>query len=84
MNSVIRILGLDPGLRADAHLSLRPWIKTAVQIETDLSRPDGAGVSCPYWVVATRRPLKLVAALDQIRGTHLQHLQLPSGQKASS
>jgi Protein of unknown function (DUF3093) len=57
-----RLLG--PGLRADAELSLRPWIKTAVQIEVDdVEAAEGA----PYWVVATRRPAELVAALDLIR-----------------
>ena len=55
---------LGPGLRADAELSLRPWIKTAVQIEVDAA--DAAN-STPYWVVATRRPAELVAALDLIR-----------------
>lgn len=55
-----RLLG--PGLRADAHLSLRPWIKTAVQIEVDDSTD-----STPYWVVATRRPSELVAALEFVR-----------------
>jgi hypothetical protein len=55
-----RLLG--PGLRADAQLSLRPWIKTAVQIEVD-DRDD----TTPYWVVATRRPAELVAALEFVR-----------------
>ena len=55
-----RLLG--PGLRADAHLSLRPWIKTAVQIEVDDSND-----TTPYWVVATRRPSELVAALEFVR-----------------
>ena len=55
-----RLLG--PGLRADAQLSLRPWIKTAVQIEV-----DDANDPTPYWVVATRRPLELVAALEFVR-----------------
>ena len=55
-----RLLG--PGLRADAVLSLRPWIKTAVQIEVDDPKD-----TTPYWVVATRRPLELVAALEFVR-----------------
>jgi hypothetical protein len=54
-----RVLG--PGIRADAGLSLRPWIKTAVQIEVDHDP------STPYWVVATRRPAELVAALEIVR-----------------
>jgi hypothetical protein len=52
---------LGPGLRADAWLSLRPWIKTAVQIEVT------GDESTPYWVVATRRPAELLAALERIR-----------------
>lgn len=51
-----RVLG---GPRADpaAHLVLRPYLKKAVYIGLD--DPDGA----PYWLVATRRPDELVAAL---------------------
>jgi hypothetical protein len=55
-----RLLG--PGLRADAELSLRPWIKTAVQIEV-----EDPNDTTPYWVVATRRPSELVAALEFVR-----------------
>jgi hypothetical protein len=55
-----RLLG--PGLRADAELSLRPWIKTAVQIEVEDDEDP-----TPYWVVATRRPAELVAALNFVR-----------------
>jgi len=58
--SAHRLLG--PGLRADAELSLRPWIKSAVQIEVE-DHDDRT----PYWVVATRRPAELVAALDRVR-----------------
>jgi len=58
--STHRLLG--PGLRADAELSLRPWIKTAVQIEV-----EDDGDRTPYWVVATRRPAELVTALDNVR-----------------
>jgi hypothetical protein len=58
--SAHRLLG--PGLRADAELSLRPWIKSAVQIEVE----DDSDRT-PYWVVATRRPAELVTALDNVR-----------------
>jgi hypothetical protein len=61
--SARRILGRDA--RADAQLSLRPWVKTAVQIEVD----DPLD-STPYWVVATRRPHELVHALNELRRTH--------------
>ncbi len=74
-----RLLG--PGLRADAHLSLRPWIKTAVQVEVN-ERHDAAP-ACPYWVVATRRPTELVAALDEV-ARHAAGQDLETEQKASS
>src|SRR5450631_332142 len=74
-----RLLG--PGLRADAHLSLRPWIKTAVQVE--VNERDDAAPSCPYWVVATRRPSELVAALDEV-ARHAAGQDLETEQKASS
>jgi hypothetical protein len=49
------------GPRADpsAHLLLRPYLKKAVYIEVTDQQPDGA----PYWLVATRHPGKLAAAL---------------------
>jgi len=78
-----RLLG--PGLRADAHLSLRPWIKTAVQVEVN-ERADAAPF-CPYWVVATRRPSELVAALEEIArhapGQALATDQLETEQRAT-
>ena len=48
------------GPRADpaAHLLLRPYLKRAVYLGLDDSR-DGA----PYWLIATRHPDKLAAAL---------------------
>lgn len=48
--------------RADAHLSIRPWIHTAVQVEV-VDRSDRT----PYWIVGTRRPEQLAAALDRLR-----------------
>jgi hypothetical protein len=79
-----RLLG--PGLRADAHLSLRPWIKSAVQVElVELHEGERAAASCPYWVVATRRPGELVAVLDEIArraaGQKLHNEQAPSEQR---
>jgi hypothetical protein len=57
-----RLLGRDA--RVDAHLSIRPWITTAVQIEVvdDLD-------STPYWIVGTRRPAELVGVLHTLRST---------------
>ena len=51
---------LRGGLQADAraHLVLRPYIATAVEIEID----DDAD-PVPYWLVSTRRPARLAAAL---------------------
>jgi hypothetical protein len=49
---------LGPGLDARAHLCLRGWVRTAVRVELD----DPADPT-PYWVVSTRRPTALVAAL---------------------
>jgi hypothetical protein len=50
--------------RADAHLSIRPWVHTAVQIEVR----DPADRT-PYWVVGSRRPTELAAALNMLRGS---------------
>ncbi|WP_315097464.1 DUF3093 domain-containing protein [uncultured Cellulomonas sp.] len=49
---------LGPRLDARAHLCLRGWIRTAVRVEVrDPQDPT------PYWVVSTRRPAELAAAL---------------------
>jgi hypothetical protein len=54
------------GPRADpaAHLLLRPYLKRAVYIE--VANPSG-GV--PYWLVATRRPAELAAAIQRSHET---------------
>jgi hypothetical protein len=51
------------GVQADgrAHLVLRPYIATAVEIE--LVDPDDP---VPYWLVSTRRPARLAAALAPV------------------
>jgi hypothetical protein len=50
------VLGRDA--RADARLSIKPWLRAGVQIEVvDPADPT------PYWVVATRRPTELAAVL---------------------
>ncbi len=49
---------LGPRLDARAHLCLRGWIHTAVRVEVqDPQDPT------PYWVVSTRHPAALAAAL---------------------
>lgn len=53
------VLGRDA--RADAVLSIKPWVVIGVQIEV-ADRADPT----PYWVVATRRPAELADALGRI------------------
>ncbi|WP_263120375.1 DUF3093 domain-containing protein [Cellulomonas fimi] len=50
---------LGPELDARAHLCLRGWVRTAVKVTVD----DPADPT-PYWVISTRHPDRLVAALD--------------------
>jgi hypothetical protein len=53
------VLGRDA--RADAVLSIKPWVLTGVQIEVaDPADPT------PYWVVATRRPAELADVLGAL------------------
>lgn len=54
------------GVEADAraHLVLRPYIRTAVEIALD----DQAD-RVPYWLVSTRRPAELAAALAAAAAT---------------
>jgi hypothetical protein len=49
---------LGPGLDARTHLAHRGWVRTAVRVDLD----DPADPT-PAWVVSTRRPDALVAAL---------------------
>lgn len=57
--------GVLRGPRADpsAHLLLRPYLKKAVYI----GLADGEPGAAPYWLIATRHPDKLAAALT---GSH--------------
>ena len=50
---------LGPGLDARAYVCLRGWIHSAVRVE--LADPQDP---TPYWIVSTRRPRALLAALD--------------------
>jgi hypothetical protein len=52
-----RRAGVDADARA--YLLLRPYLKRAVMVPVD----DPADPT-PYWLVSTRRPDELVAALD--------------------
>ena len=49
---------LGPGLDARAFLLSRPWSKSAVRI--DIDDPEDP---TPYWIVSTREPARLAAAL---------------------
>lgn len=54
---------LGPALDARAYACLRTWIGTAVRVEVrDPQDPT------PYWIVSTRRPHDLVAALGGTAG----------------
>lgn len=63
------LLGRDA--RADAYLSLKPWVHTAVQIET--VGLHGA-VRPPYWVVASRRPNELADSLVTLASAARGHV----------
>jgi hypothetical protein len=56
------------GVEADAraHLVLRPYIKTAVEISLD--DPDDP---VPYWLVSTRHPQRLAAAMQDAASSTL-------------
>lgn len=52
------------GPRADptAHVLIRPYLRYAVYVE--VARP---GAASPYWLLATRRPAELAAAIESAR-----------------
>ncbi len=53
---------LGPDLDARAYVCLRGWVRTAVQVPVVDPRDP-----TPYWFVSTRRPERLVAALEAAR-----------------
>ncbi len=55
------------GPRADpaAHMLIRPYLKRAVYVEI-----TGAGATEPYWLIATRHPAQLAAALGGAPAAH--------------
>lgn len=57
-----RVAGVDADARA--HLTLRPYLKRSVRVTIDDSRDP-----TPYWLVSTRHPDRLAAALGAV-GTH--------------
>ena len=62
------------GTEADAraHLVLRPYVRTAVELTLD--DPDDP---VPYWLVSTRRPHQLAEAVE--RAVAADHLGSPRG-----
>jgi len=54
------------GADARAHLVLRPYVRTAVEITLD--DPDDP---VPYWLVSTRRPQQLAEALREAASSTL-------------
>jgi hypothetical protein len=58
-----RVAGRDADVRA--YLLLRPYLSRAVRVEID----DPADPA-PYWLLSTRHPERLAAALTQLAGRH--------------
>ena len=50
-----------PGAVSRAHLVLRPYVKTGVELTLD----DPAD-PVPYWIVSTRRPSQLAEAISEV------------------
>jgi hypothetical protein len=59
-----RRAGVDADARA--HLVLRPYVKTAVEITL-----DDAVDPVPYWLVSTRHPQRLAAAMQEASSSTL-------------
>jgi hypothetical protein len=59
-----RRAGVDADARA--HLVLRPYVKTAVEITL-----NDADDPVPYWLVSTRRPQRLAAAMQEASSSTL-------------
>lgn len=55
-----RLLGVDADARA--YLATRPYLRRAVRVEV-----DDADDPTPYWLVSTRRPDELAAAVEANR-----------------
>lgn len=52
---------LGPGADRTAHMVARGYVHESVAVRT-VDEPD-----CPYWLVSSRRPDELIAALAQVR-----------------
>lgn len=53
---------LGPGLRADAYVVHRSWVRTAVRVAVDDDRDP-----TPYWLISTRNPEELARAVTACR-----------------
>jgi hypothetical protein len=74
LTAVSEVIGLDEkqtmrlrGPRADpaARLYSRPYLKESVYLAVDPASP--AGSAAPYWLIGTRRPADLAAAVERHR-----------------
>ena len=74
LTAVSEVVSLDEkqtmllrGPRADpaAHLYSRPYLKESVYLATAASHP--AADSTPYWLIGTRHPAELAAAIERCR-----------------
>ena len=74
LSAVSEVVSLDEkqttrlrGPRADpaAHLYSRPYLKESVYLAVAASHP--AAGSAPYWLIGTRHPAELVAAVERCR-----------------
>ncbi len=74
LTAVSEVVSLDEkqttrlrGPRADpaAHLYSRPYLKESVYLAVDPSSP--AAAATPYWLVGTRHPAELAAAIERCR-----------------
>ena len=74
LTAVSEVVSLDEkqttrlrGPRADpaAHLYSRPYLKESVYLAVDPSSPPGP--AAPYWLVGTRHPAELAAAIERCR-----------------
>lgn len=71
-----RIAGVDADARA--YLLLRPYLKRAVRVEVIDPRD-----ATPYWLISSRRPDALAAALMQVTGSAAaaDRVESPNGQE---
>ena len=77
LTAVSEVVSLDEkqttrlrGPRADpaAHLYSRPYLKESVYLAVAASDPGHpAGVAAPYWLIGTRHPAELAAAIERCR-----------------